>query len=93
MNEQTIVPEEPFRANFKQSVKGIWTVEFTVRAGDIVGDHTVTFAADGERVEITHKASSRMSFARGAVRAAGWLAGRDAGLYDMQDVLGLEKLG
>ena len=65
----------------------------TVRAGDIVGDHTVTFAADGERVEITHKASSRMSFARGAVRAAGWLAGRDAGLYDMQDVLGLEKLG
>lgn len=61
----------------------------TVRGGDIVGDHTVTFAADGERVEITHKASSRMSFARGAVRAAGWLAGRDAGLYDMQDVLGI----
>ena len=61
----------------------------TVRAGDIVGDHTVTFAAEGERVEITHKASSRMAFARGAVRAAGWLAGRDAGLYDMQDVLGL----
>ena len=61
----------------------------TVRGGDIVGDHTVTFAADGERVEITHKASSRMSFARGAVRAAGWLSGRDAGLYDMQDVLGL----
>lgn len=61
----------------------------TVRAGDIVGDHTVTFAAEGERVEITHKASSRMSFARGAVRAAGWLKGRDAGLYDMQDVLGL----
>ena len=63
----------------------------TVRAGDIVGDHTVTFAADGERVEITHKASSRMSFARGAARAAGWLAaGQDAGLYDMQDVLGLK---
>ena len=61
----------------------------TVRAGDIVGDHTVTFAADGERLEITHKASSRMSFARGAVRAAGWLAGRKPGLYDMQDVLGL----
>ncbi len=60
----------------------------TVRAGDIVGDHTVTFAADGERVEITHKASSRMAFARGALRAAGWLAGREAGLYDMQDVLG-----
>ena len=61
----------------------------TVRAGDIVGDHTVTFAAEGERVEITHKASSRMSFARGAVRAAAWLANREAGLYDMQDVLGL----
>jgi 4-hydroxy-tetrahydrodipicolinate reductase len=61
----------------------------TVRAGDIVGDHTVTFAADGERVEITHKASSRMSFARGAVRAASWLAGQEPGLYDMQDVLGL----
>jgi len=62
----------------------------TVRAGDIVGDHTVTFAAEGERVEITHKASSRMSFARGAVRAAGWLKSQPAGLYDMQDVLGLK---
>jgi len=60
----------------------------TVRAGDVVGDHTVMFAAEGERVEITHKASSRMSFARGAVRAAGWLVGRAPGLYDMQDVLG-----
>ena len=60
----------------------------TVRAGDIVGDHTVTFAADGERVEITHKASSRMAFARGALRAAEWLCGREPGLYDMQDVLG-----
>lgn len=62
----------------------------TVRAGDIVGDHTVMFAAEGERVEITHKASSRMSFARGAVRAAGWLPMQPAGLYDMQDVLGLK---
>jgi 4-hydroxy-tetrahydrodipicolinate reductase len=62
----------------------------TVRGGDIVGDHTVTFAADGERVEITHKASSRMSFARGAVRAAAWLNDRPPGLYDMQDVLGLK---
>ena len=61
----------------------------TVRAGDVVGDHTVLFAADGERVEITHKASSRMTFAKGAVRSALWLAGRDAALYDMQDVLGL----
>ncbi len=61
----------------------------TVRAGDIVGDHTVTFAAEGERVEITHKASSRMAFARGALRAAAWLGNREAGLYNMQDVLGL----
>ncbi|OYQ19615.1 4-hydroxy-tetrahydrodipicolinate reductase [Pseudomonas mandelii] len=61
----------------------------TVRAGDIVGDHTVLFAADGERVEITHKASSRMTFAKGAVRAALWLEGREPGLYDMQDVLDL----
>ncbi|KZY23186.1 4-hydroxy-tetrahydrodipicolinate reductase [Alcanivorax sp. HI0035] len=61
----------------------------TIRAGDIVGDHTVMFAADGERVEITHKASSRMAFGRGAVRAAAWLASHDKGLFDMQDVLGL----
>ena len=61
----------------------------TIRAGDIVGDHTVMFASIGERVEITHKASSRMTFASGAMRAALWLSGRPAGLYDMQDVLGL----
>ena len=61
----------------------------TVRAGDIVGDHSVTFAADGERVEITHRASSRQAFARGALRAATWLGGQPPGLYDMQDVLGL----
>lgn len=61
----------------------------TIRAGDIVGEHTVMFAAEGERVEITHKASSRMTFASGAVRAAGWLSEQPAGLYDMHDVLGL----
>ncbi|HEY9197955.1 MAG TPA: 4-hydroxy-tetrahydrodipicolinate reductase [Gammaproteobacteria bacterium] len=61
----------------------------TIRAGDIVGDHTVLFAGVGERIEITHKASSRMTFAKGAVRAAGWLMGRGPGLYDMQDVLSL----
>lgn len=60
-----------------------------IRGGDIVGDHSVIFAADGERVEITHKASSRMSFARGAVRAAQWLSDQPVGLYDMRDVLGL----
>lgn len=62
----------------------------TVRGGDVVGDHTVSFFAEGERVEITHKASSRMSFGRGAVRAAVWVAEQNAGLYDMQDVLGLK---
>lgn len=61
----------------------------TIRAGDIVGDHTVLFAAEGERVEITHKASSRMTFANGAIRAALWLQDQPAGLYDMQDVLKL----
>jgi 4-hydroxy-tetrahydrodipicolinate reductase len=60
-----------------------------LRAGDIVGEHTVTFAAAGERIEITHRATDRMTFARGALRAAEWLAGRPAGLYDMQNVLGL----
>jgi 4-hydroxy-tetrahydrodipicolinate reductase len=62
----------------------------TVRAGDIVGDHTVMFAGIGERVEITHKASSRMTFANGAVRAALWLEQQANGLYDMQDVLDLK---
>ncbi|VAW54197.1 4-hydroxy-tetrahydrodipicolinate reductase [hydrothermal vent metagenome] len=62
----------------------------TIRAGDIVGEHTVMFATEGERVEITHKASSRMTFAKGAVRAAKWLQNKPSGLYDMQDVLGLK---
>lgn len=61
----------------------------TVRGGDVVGDHTVMFMADGERVEITHKASSRLAFANGAVRAAVWLQQQKSGLFDMQDVLGL----
>lgn len=61
----------------------------TIRAGDIIGDHTVIFASPGERVEISHKASSRMNFAAGAVRAALWLRDRQTGLYSMQDVLGL----
>jgi 4-hydroxy-tetrahydrodipicolinate reductase len=60
----------------------------TIRAGDIVGEHTVMFVDEGERVEITHKASSRMTFANGAVRAADWLKDKANGLYDMQDVLG-----
>ena len=63
----------------------------TIRAGDVVGDHTVLFATEGERIEITHKASSRMTFAKGAMRAALWLEGKAAGLYDMQDVLSLKN--
>lgn len=63
----------------------------TIRAGDVVGDHTVLFANQGERLELTHKASSRMTFAKGAVRAAQWLIQQPAGLYDMQDVLGLRS--
>jgi 4-hydroxy-tetrahydrodipicolinate reductase len=60
-----------------------------IRGGDVVGDHTVIFATQGERVELTHKASSREIFAAGSVRAAKWLRGKSPGLYDMEDVLGL----
>jgi 4-hydroxy-tetrahydrodipicolinate reductase len=62
----------------------------TVRGGDIVGEHTVYFIGMGERIEVSHRAMSRDMFARGAVRAAGWLGTQQAGLYDMQDVLGLK---
>ena len=58
-----------------------------LRAGDIVGEHTVMFAAAGERLEFTHRASDRMTFARGALRGAAWLLGRPPGLYGMQDVV------
>ena len=61
----------------------------TVRGGDVVGDHTVLFAADGERVEITHKASNRKTFANGAVRSAVWASQQEPGLYSMKDVLGI----
>jgi 4-hydroxy-tetrahydrodipicolinate reductase len=61
----------------------------SIRAGDVVGDHTVTFGGLGERLELTHNASSRETFAAGALRAARWVVGKPAGLYSMQDVLGL----
>jgi len=61
-----------------------------LRAGDIVGEHTVTFAIAGERVEITHRATDRVTFAHGALRAAAWLPGRPPGLYAMDEVLGLD---
>jgi 4-hydroxy-tetrahydrodipicolinate reductase len=71
--------------------RGKNTIGFaTIRAGDIVGEHTVMFATGGERVEISHKASSRKTFAAGAIRAAQWVAGKRKGLYDMQDVLGFK---
>jgi 4-hydroxy-tetrahydrodipicolinate reductase len=60
-----------------------------VRGGDVVGDHTVLFAGTGERVELTHKASSRATFALGALRAAKFIADKKSGLFDMRDVLGL----
>jgi 4-hydroxy-tetrahydrodipicolinate reductase len=62
-----------------------------LRGGDVVGDHTVFFLADGERLELTHRAGSRDNFARGAVRAARFLVGKRPGLYDMQDVLGFRR--
>ena len=61
-----------------------------LRGGDVVGEHTVSFTALGERVELTHKAHSRDTFARGALRAASWILDREPGLYDMQDVLGIK---
>jgi 4-hydroxy-tetrahydrodipicolinate reductase len=63
----------------------------SVRAGDIVGEHTAYFAGTGERLEITHKATSRDNFAQGALTAAAWVVNRPPGMYDMQDVLGLGK--
>ena len=62
-----------------------------IRGGDVVGDHTVTYAGSGERIELTHRASSRDTFANGSLRAAKWLASQEPGLYDMQDVLGLRE--
>ena len=62
----------------------------TMRAGDIVGDHTITFAGRGERIEITHKAGNRMTFASGAVKAANWVFGKEAGTYSMRDILDLQ---
>lgn len=81
------------REGYSDDVRDSNTIGFsTVRAGDVVGDHTVLFASEGERIEITHKASNRLTFAKGAVRAAEWLSGRPSGLYDMADVLDLASL-
>jgi 4-hydroxy-tetrahydrodipicolinate reductase len=70
--------------------RGAGSIGFSVvRAGDIVGEHTVTFAGAGERLELTHRTTDRMTFARGALRAAAWLIGRPPGMYGMKDVLGV----
>jgi 4-hydroxy-tetrahydrodipicolinate reductase len=68
------------------------TIGFSsARGGDVVGDHTVFFCGPGERIEITHRSSSRVNYAEGSLRAARYLADKSAGLYDMQDVLGLRS--
>lgn len=72
-----------------KQVRGTEAPAHALRIGDVVGDHTVTFGAPGERIELTHRASSRETFARGALRAAKWAVNQKPGLYDMQDVLGL----
>jgi 4-hydroxy-tetrahydrodipicolinate reductase len=72
-----------------KQVRGTETPAHALRVGDVVGDHTVAFGAPGERLELTHRASSRETFARGALRAAKWAVNQKPGLYDMQDVLGL----
>lgn len=77
--------------NIGPRVKGTIGLQ-TLRAGDIVGDHTVLYAGQDERIELTHRAHSRDAFARGAVAAALWLAGREEGLYSMRDVLGLASI-
>lgn len=72
-----------------KQVRGKEAPAHALRVGDVVGDHTVTFGTAGERIELTHRASSRETFARGALRAAKWVVKQPPGLYDMQDVLGL----
>jgi 4-hydroxy-tetrahydrodipicolinate reductase len=81
-----------FERRGSQAPRVAGTIGFSsLRAGDIVGDHTVTFASAGERLELTHRATDRMTFARGALRAAVWLSGRPPGLYRMADVFGGEE--
>jgi 4-hydroxy-tetrahydrodipicolinate reductase len=86
LNEAALHGRHGIVGERKQSEIGV----HSIRGGDVVGDHTVIFANVGERVELTHKASSRDTFANGALRAAQWLVHQKPGLYDMQDVLGLK---
>jgi len=86
----TLANEAVFGRKGHTGPRSVSEIGFSViRGGDIVGDHTVLFAGEGERIELTHKASSRLTFAQGAVRAALFIINREPGLYDMQDVIGL----
>lgn len=85
LDEQAVMSREGITGARPQGSIGF----ATIRGGDIVGDHTALFASEGERLEITHRAGTRLAFARGACRAAAWLTAQSAGLYDMQDVLHL----
>lgn len=87
LSDVAVYAREGITGERKQSEIGF----ATIRAGDIVGEHTAMFADIGEHIEITHKASDRMTFANGAVRAAIWLVEQKTGFYTMQDVLGLNK--
>lgn len=89
--EVTLEEAAQYTRHGSSAVRQRGEIGFSVfRGGDVVGDHTVSFAGIGERIELTHRASDRLAFARGAVKAAGWLVGRAPGLYSMQDVLGLQ---
>ena len=88
----TLADAAVFERHGATGARSAGSIGFSVfRGGDVIGDHTVSFAGIGERIELTHRASDRMTFARGALRAAQWIAGRAPGLYSMQDVLGLRK--
>ncbi len=89
----TLAADAEYSRSQSSGARRSGSIGFAVaRGGDIVGDHVVTFAGPGERIELVHRAQDRMAFAQGAVKAARWLAGRPAGMYSMQDVLGLARL-
>ena len=88
--DRTLADNGVFSRHGRTGVRGDKDIGFaTIRAGDIVGEHNVMFASSGERIEISHKATSRMVFAHGALRAAVWLSQQEPGLYSMENVLGL----
>jgi 4-hydroxy-tetrahydrodipicolinate reductase len=88
--DRTLADNGVFSRHGRTGVRGDKDIVFaTIRAGDIVGEHNVMFASSGERIEISHKATSRMVFAHGALRAAVWLSQQEPGLYSMENVLGL----